>query len=140
MFVVSCPSIPSSCHKGVNGLRERIAKHFPLTLGSLGCLEPCVSCWLSRSRLPGTLLTASFSVFQSGPVPKEDGGPPVHPGISEPVHVPGQSQQDHPGEDKFPVGPAWHPKEAILGPEAQGTPRERTQLNPHLSPLPFMGV
>lgn len=35
------------------------------------------------------------SAYKS-PVPKEDGGPPVHPGISEPVHVPGQSQQDHP--------------------------------------------
>lgn len=60
----------------------------------------------------------SFPVFQSGPVPKKDGGPPVHSGVSEPVYVPGQSQQDHPGEDRFLVGPAWHVKEARIGPEA----------------------
>lgn len=35
---------------------------------------------------------------QGSPVPEEDGGPSVYPGVTEPFHVPGQPQQDHPGD------------------------------------------
>lgn len=40
---------------------------------------------------------------QGGTVPEEDGGPPVYPGVAEPFHVPGQPQQDHPGDGTFLV-------------------------------------
>lgn len=40
---------------------------------------------------------------QGGTVPEEDGGPPVYPGVTEPFHVPGQPQQDHPGDGRFLV-------------------------------------
>lgn len=44
-------------------------------------------------------------VFQGGTVPEEDGGPPVYPGVTEPFHVPGQPQQDHPGDGRLLVSP-----------------------------------
>ena len=54
---------------------------------------PCLTCLLCNP------------VSQGGTVPEEDGRPPVYPGVAEPVHVPGQPQQDHPGDGKPPPTP-----------------------------------
>ena len=54
---------------------------------------PCLTCLLCNP------------VSQGGTVPEEDGRPPVYPGVTEPVHVPGQPQQDHPGDGKPPPTP-----------------------------------